>query len=109
MKTTTITPNLFQLTRMRFVNAYLVREDDGFTLVDTTTGGAADGLIAAARAAGGEIRRIALTHGHSDHAGSVDALRDRLGDGVPVLMPEADARILAGEHVVDGKVPGGWP
>ena len=42
MKTSTITPNLTQLTRLRFVNAYLVREDDGFTLVDTTTGGAAD-------------------------------------------------------------------
>ena len=42
MKTTTVTPNLIQLTRLGFVNAFLVREDDGFTLVDTTTGGAAD-------------------------------------------------------------------
>ena len=39
MKTTTLTPNMTQLTRLRFVNAYLVREDDGLTLVDTTTGG----------------------------------------------------------------------
>src|ERR1044072_746089 len=70
MKTTTVTPNLIQLTRLRFVNAFLVREDDGFTLVDTTTGGAADKLIAAAASAGGAIRRIALTHGHGDHAGS---------------------------------------
>ena len=35
MKTRTITPNITQLTRFRFVNAFLVREDDGFTLVDT--------------------------------------------------------------------------
>jgi|SRR4051794_11069046 glyoxylase-like metal-dependent hydrolase (beta-lactamase superfamily II) len=109
MKTTTVTPNLIQLTRMRFVNAYLVREDDGFTLVDTTTGRAADDLIAAAAAAGGTIRRIALTHGHGDHVGSLDALRDRLGDSVEVLMPELDARIHAGEKIVDGKVPGSWP
>jgi hypothetical protein len=40
MNTTTVTPNLTQLTRLHFVNAYLVREDDGLTLVDTTTGGA---------------------------------------------------------------------
>src|SRR3954454_23745304 len=106
MKSTTVTPDLTQLTRLRFVNAYLVREDDGFTLVDTTTGGAAGAIVAAAERAGAPIRRIALTHGHGDHAGSLDALKSRLGD-VQVLIPELDARILAGEHVVDGKVPGG--
>jgi glyoxylase-like metal-dependent hydrolase (beta-lactamase superfamily II) len=107
MQTTTVTPNLTQLTRLRFVNAFLVREDDGFTLVDTTTGGAADALIEAARQAGGEIRRIALTHGHGDHVGSLDALKERLG--VEVLMPELDARIHAGEKVTEGKLPGSWP
>jgi glyoxylase-like metal-dependent hydrolase (beta-lactamase superfamily II) len=93
---------------MRFVNAYLVREDDGFTLVDTTTSGAAAAIVAAAERAGAPIRRIALTHGHGDHSGSLDALKERLGD-VEVLIPELDARILAGEHVVDGKLPGSWP
>src|SRR3954453_10621600 len=102
MNATAVTPNLIQLTRLRFVNAYLVREDDGLTLVDTTTSGAADALLAAARAAGGPIRRIALTHGHGDHLGSLDALVERLGD-VEVLMPELDASIHAGERVVEGK------
>ena len=109
MKTTELTPNLIQLTRFRFVNAYLVWEEDGFTLVDTTLGGAADGLVAAAAQAGGSIRRIALTHGHGDRVGSLDALKERLDGEVEVLMPELDARILAGEHVVDGKLPGSWP
>src|SRR5881392_3377835 len=106
MKTTTITPNVTQLTRFRFVNAYLVREDDGFTLVDTAMR-AAEALIAAA----GDtlIRRIALTHGHGDHVGSLDDLKERLGNEVEVLMPELDARIHAGEQVVDGKLPGSWP
>jgi glyoxylase-like metal-dependent hydrolase (beta-lactamase superfamily II) len=109
VQTTTVTPDITQLTRLRFVNAFLVREDDGFTLVDTTTSGGADGLIAAARSAGGEIRRIALTHGHGDHVGSLDALKQRLGNTVEVLMPELDARIHAGEKVVEGKLPGQWP
>lgn len=109
MNTSTVTPNLTQLTRFHFVNAFLVREDDGLTLVDTTLGGGADDVISAAQRAGAEIRRIALTHGHGDHTGSVDALRERLGNSVPVLMPELDARILAGEKVVDGKLPGSWP
>ena len=109
MKTTLITENVVQLDRLRFVNAYLVREADGFTLVDTTLPRAAAGLIAAAREAGGEIKRIALTHGHGDHVGSLDALREQLGADVPVLMGELDARIHAGEHVVEGKLRGSWP
>jgi glyoxylase-like metal-dependent hydrolase (beta-lactamase superfamily II) len=108
MKTTPVTDHLTQLTRFRFVNAFLVREDDGFTLVDTTFSRSADALIAAAKAAGGEIRRIALTHGHGDHAGSLDALHAKLPEA-QVLIPELDARILAGESVVDGKLPGSWP
>jgi glyoxylase-like metal-dependent hydrolase (beta-lactamase superfamily II) len=105
----TLNQNLIQLTRYRFVNAYLVREDDGFTLVDTTLGGGADDLIEAAQAAGGQIRRIALTHGHSDHAGSVEGLKQKLGPDVQVLLGELDARILAGEKVVEGKLVGSWP
>jgi glyoxylase-like metal-dependent hydrolase (beta-lactamase superfamily II) len=106
---TRVTDNLIQITRWRFVNAFLVREDDGFTLVDTTVKGGADDLIGAARSAGGDIRRIALTHGHGDHVGSLDALKERLGDNVEVLMPQLDARIHDGEQVVDGKPPGSWP
>ncbi|HZO34069.1 MAG TPA: MBL fold metallo-hydrolase [Gaiellaceae bacterium] len=108
MKATAVTDRITQLTRVHFVNAFLVREDDGITLVDTTMGGAAGALIAAADAAGAPIRRIALTHGHGDHVGSVDALRERLGGGVPVLLPDGDARIHAGERP-DGKLPGSWP
>lgn len=109
MQATQLTDNLIQLNRLRFVNAYLVREDDGFTLVDTTVGGGADALVSAAQAAGGTIVRIALTHGHGDHVGSLDALKEKLGDAVQVLMPDLDAQIHAGEHVVDGKLPGSWP
>jgi glyoxylase-like metal-dependent hydrolase (beta-lactamase superfamily II) len=109
MRVRQLTPNLLQLTRLRFVNAYLVREDDGFTLVDTTVSRGADALIDAAAAAGAPIRRIALTHGHGDHVGSLDELQRRLDGAVEVSMPELDARIHAGENVVEGKLPGSWP
>ncbi|MBV9683379.1 MAG: MBL fold metallo-hydrolase [Solirubrobacterales bacterium] len=109
MSTTQINQNLIQVNRYHFVNAFLVREDDGFTLVDTTLPRGAGELIAAARDAGAEIKRIALTHGHGDHVGSLDALRQQLGQSVEVLMPDLDARIHAGEKVVDGKLPGQRP
>jgi glyoxylase-like metal-dependent hydrolase (beta-lactamase superfamily II) len=108
MKQKQITSNLTQLTKFGFMNAYLVREDDGLTLVDTTMNAAAD-LIAAAQQLDLPIRRIALTHGHGDHAGSVDGLREQLGSEVPLLMTETDARILAGEPVqFSDKKRGSW-
>jgi glyoxylase-like metal-dependent hydrolase (beta-lactamase superfamily II) len=104
-----LTPNIVQLTRLRFVNAFLVREDSGFTLVDTTLQRGAGALIDAAAKLGAPIRCIALTHGHGDHVGSLDGIRERLGSEVEVAMPELDARIHAGEQVVEGKLPGSWP
>jgi glyoxylase-like metal-dependent hydrolase (beta-lactamase superfamily II) len=109
MQTNTVTPTLIQLTRLRAVNAYLVHEDDGFTLVDTMISGSAEGLMKAAESLGGAIRRIALTHGHGDHVGSVDTLKRELGGATQVLMPELDARIHAGEAFADKKPPGSWP
>src|SRR5579885_2380990 len=102
MQTRPITANLVLLTRFRFVNAYLVAEADGLTLVDTTMGRAADAILAAAAARAQPIRRIALTYGHGVHVGALDALKERLGDSGEVLMPEPDARIHAGEQVVQG-------
>ncbi|MCW2958692.1 MAG: fold metallo-hydrolase [Solirubrobacterales bacterium] len=100
--------------RFRFVNAYLVREDDGFTLVDTAITGSAKPILAAARAAGGPVVRIALTHAHSDHVGSLDALRAALPDA-EVLISARDAKLLRKDkspepgEPADAKVRGGVP
>lgn len=107
MNAAPVTQNLLQLNRLRAVNAYLVREDDGFTLVDSMIPGSAARIIEAARRAGGEIRRLAFTHGHGDHVGSLDALKQALGSEVEVLIPEGDERVLAGETDKPGK--GSWP
>src|ERR1700759_4435312 len=101
MKTTPLNDRLIQLTRYGFVNAYLVREDDGFTLVDTTMPRTGQALIAAAAAGRAPIRRVALTPGHGNAIGSRREVKEALGPDVQVMLPELDARILAGEKVVE--------
>lgn len=85
--------NLIQLTRWRFVNAFLVREDDGFTLVDTMISGSAKGILDAAASYGAPIRRIVLTHAHVDHVGSLDALHALLPEA-EVIAPERSVPLL---------------
>jgi glyoxylase-like metal-dependent hydrolase (beta-lactamase superfamily II) len=87
------TARLTTVTRLRLVNAYLVAEDDGLTLVDTMIPRSSTQILAAAGALGRPIVRIALTHAHGDHVGSLDELAQRL-PGVEVAISERDARLL---------------
>ena len=69
-------------------------------------------VLAAARELGKPIVRIALTHAHSDHVGSLDALREKLPQA-EVLITGRDARFLRGEKELlpgeSGRLRGGYP
>ena len=104
MKITKYGDNLIQLTRFAFVNCFLVREDDGFTLVDTGLGGSASAILKAAQELGAPIRRITLTHAHGDHVGSVDGLHKLLPD-VEISISARDARFLRGDNSLDPGEP----
>ncbi len=104
MKSTEETPNLIRLTRMGAVNAYLVREDDGLTLVDTMITGSAGAIVDAAAETGSPIVRIVATHAHSDHVGSLVALADRLPDA-ELIASEREARLMAGDLGFDAGEP----
>jgi glyoxylase-like metal-dependent hydrolase (beta-lactamase superfamily II) len=104
--------NITKVTRFGMVNAFLVAEDDGLTLVDTTLPRSAKAILAAAAEQGAPIVRILLTHAHADHVGSLDALAAQLPDA-EVLISARDARLMAGEKTLDpgepGKLSGSYP
>ena len=103
MKITQHGGNLIQLTFLKFVNCYLVREDDGFTLIDTGIG-AARQIVQAAQKFDLPIRRIVLTHAHDDHVGSLDALHELLPEA-EVAITVRDARFLTGDMSLDASEP----
>jgi glyoxylase-like metal-dependent hydrolase (beta-lactamase superfamily II) len=104
MKIVRHSPNLLRLTRLGAVNAFLVIEDDGLTLVDTLLPRSQDAILAAARELDRPIARIALTHAHGDHIGSLDALAAALPNAT-VAISARDARFLAGDKSLDPGEP----
>ncbi len=105
MKIIQFSANGIQLTRLGLMNCYLVREDDGITLIDTGLPNSEKDILAAAQQAGAPIRRILLTHAHMDHVGSVDAIAARLpgvelatsARTLPLLRRPADKTLLPDE------------
>jgi len=100
VKLTQETKNLFRLTRFVMVNCFLVKESDGFTLVDTGLAGSAPAILKTAQRLGAPIRRIALTHAHIDHVGSLDALITQLPE-VEFVMGERESRLLSHHFSLD--------
>lgn len=107
MRITTHGHHLVQLTRFPRlfpINSYLVREDDGLTLIDTTIASSAPAIVEAARELGMPIKRIVLTHAHADHIGAVDALHQLLPEA-EVLISARDARFLVGDMSLEPGEP----
>ena len=112
MKATPSGNHLIQLTRMGIINCYLVRESDGFTLIDTGMAGSSKQILSAAQQYKLSIVRIVLTHAHVDHVGSLDELHAALPEA-EVAISTRDARFLSGDKSLDDNEPkplrGGFP
>src|SRR3954447_25939353 len=106
-------PQVTRIAKLGFVNCYLVDEDDGFTLVDTMLSKSSDRILGRASELGKPIVRIALTHAHGDHIGSLDELSEQLPDA-EIVISARDARFLAGDRSLDpdeqiDKLRGSYP
>jgi glyoxylase-like metal-dependent hydrolase (beta-lactamase superfamily II) len=100
MKITLIDPHLIQLTQLGAINCYLVREEKGFTLIDTCLRGAHRFIFEFAVQANTPIRQIVLTHTHFDHVGSLDALRGKLAE-VQLIISARERRLYEGDFSLD--------
>jgi glyoxylase-like metal-dependent hydrolase (beta-lactamase superfamily II) len=100
MKVTVIDEHLIQLTQLSSINCYLVREKDGFTLVDTCYRGAQDSILEFAAKPNPPVTRIVLTHAHVDHVGSLDALREQL-PAAKLLISVRERPLYEGDFSLD--------
>jgi glyoxylase-like metal-dependent hydrolase (beta-lactamase superfamily II) len=89
-----------------FVNAFLLEGDDGLVLIDTGIPGSASKILAAVAELGqqpSDIRHILVTHCHTDHAGSLAALKQ--ATGAPAYMHPLDAAMVRQGHSMRAMQP----
>ncbi len=78
------------------IRVWLVAGDDGVTLVDAGLSFMAEGILRAIdRLGAGPLRRILLTHGHSDHTGAIAPILRRRP--VPVYAHEREIPYMTGQ------------
>ena len=83
------------------IHVWIVVEDDGLTLVDAGIGPMARGILRFVDRLGkGKLKRILLTHGHSDHVGAVALLKK--SHDVPVLVHPIEMPYMGAGFPISG-------
>lgn len=91
---------IYAISGLKTGRSYLIDDRDGLTLIDTSSHGAADGILRGIASLGRraeDLRLIVGTHYHLDHTGNVNSLRER--SGAPFAVYEEEA------PYVDGRLP----
>lgn len=77
-----ITRGVYALEGLKMGRSYLVEDGGALTLIDTSSGGAADRILSAIAEIGRQpedLRIIVASHYHYDHTGNANELRERTG------------------------------
>ncbi|MER5728788.1 MBL fold metallo-hydrolase [Streptomyces sp. NPDC002138] len=104
-----VIPHRLYMLRFPIGQAYLWRDGEALTLIDSGPVGAAGGIEAAIRSLGlrpERLERIVLTHCHRDHVGAAGELAARWG--ASVVAHRLDAPVIRGELPVPEPVLLDW-
>lgn len=96
-----ITDRVYHIRTQLFVNMYLIKNDDGYTLVDTGTPGKApihaiEKALHDLNATWNDIHTIFITHAHIDHIGTLHDIQSRTQ--AITCVHHADAPIIQGKQ-----------
>ncbi len=97
-----------QTLAFQLVNAYLVKGDSGFVLIDTGLASHRARLEEALHSAGcrpGDLRLIVLTHGDPDHSGNAAYLREKYGAKIAMHKREVPAVEHGDMFLSRGRMP----
>lgn len=87
------------------VNSYLIETESGFYILDTGFHKKRIQLekeLQSTKCKPGNLKLIILTHGHTDHAGNAEYLRDKYG--VKIAMHKGDTRMVeTGDMFIDAQ------
>ncbi len=89
-----VTEHLYTFDSLWAGRAYLSVDADGLTLFDAGTGPAAGRILQQIQQAGyalSDVKRILITHAHSDHAGGLHVVQKATGASVMAGAREAEA------------------
>ena len=92
-----VAPGVYRFGSRR-VNWYVLEGDDGLAVVDAGVPGHWEQLVSGVAEFGyglGDVEALVLTHGHPDHVGFAERLREEAD--VPVYVHHADAAMARGE------------
>lgn len=106
MRVTQLSDHIYRLGTWFIIpfNVWVVVEDDGVVLVDTGIPSMGKNILRFIDGLGkGPLKKILLTHGHSDHVGSIPAiLADRK---VPVYVNDVEKPFMEGTTAYPGRTP----
>jgi glyoxylase-like metal-dependent hydrolase (beta-lactamase superfamily II) len=95
-----VAPQIYTFDGLIGGRVYLLEDEDGLTIVDTSINSAGNKIIAQLKEAGHkpeDVKRILITHAHPDHVG-----------GLPIVKAETGAEVWSHElekPVIQGEMP----
>lgn len=99
--------NVIQITVAQENNLFLVKENDGFTLIDTAVDSPEiEEIITLIKQSDLPLKAIAFTHSHDDHLGGFVKFKEAFPD-TPILFPRREYQLILKKELLleDKQVP----